>query len=96
MTADVTREQTAAILYRCAKLKGRDVSGPTAVLTGYADAPAVSDWAAAAVSWANATGLLTGRAATELAPAGTTTRAEAAAILRRFIENGGTTTAGRI
>jgi hypothetical protein len=88
MTDDVTREQTVTILYRYAKLTGRDVSGPAAVLTSFTDAGTVSLWAVDAVSWANATGLLSGRAATELAPADTATRAEAAAILRRFIENG--------
>jgi hypothetical protein len=87
MTADVTREQLVTILYRYARLKGRDVT-QTATLAGYADAGAVSPWAAGAVSWANATGLLTGRAAGSLAPDGTATRAEAAAILQRFIESG--------
>jgi hypothetical protein len=96
MTADVTREQTVTILYRYAKLAGRDVSGPTAVLTSFTDAGTVSLWAAEAVSWANATGLLSGRTATELAPTGTATRAEAAAILRRFIENGAESGTGRI
>jgi hypothetical protein len=88
MTGDVTREQLAAILYRYAKLKGRDVS-KAAALADYADAAEVSEWAADAISWANATGILTGRTATELAPGGITTRAEAAAFLRRFKELGG-------
>jgi hypothetical protein len=85
MTGNVTREQVAAILYRYAKLKGRDVS-KTAGLANYADAAEISEWAADAMSWANAAGILTGRTATDLAPDGTTTRAEAAAFLRRFKE----------
>jgi hypothetical protein len=85
MTGNVTREQVAAILYRYAKLKGRDVS-KTAGLANYADAVEISEWAADAMSWANAAGILTGRTATDLAPDGTTTRAEAAAFLRRFKE----------
>jgi hypothetical protein len=88
MTGAVTREQLAVILYRYAKLKGRDVS-ETAVLTDYADAAEVSEWAADAMSWANAAGILTGRTAAELAPVGAVTRAEAAAFLRRFRESGG-------
>jgi hypothetical protein len=88
MTGDVTREQLAAILYRYAKLKGRDVS-KAAALADYADAAEISEWAADAMSWANAAGILTGRTAAELAPGGTTTRAEAAAFLRRFKEMGG-------
>jgi hypothetical protein len=85
MTGNVTREQVAAILYRYAKLKGRDVS-KTAGLADYADAAEISEWAAGAMSWANAAGILTGRTAMDLAPDGTTTRAEAAAFLRRFKE----------
>jgi hypothetical protein len=39
------------------------------------------------MAWATAAGLLTGRTETELAPAGTATRAEAATLLQRYIEN---------
>ncbi|MDR1205910.1 MAG: S-layer homology domain-containing protein [Peptococcaceae bacterium] len=88
MTGAVTREQLAVILYRYAKLKGRGVS-ETAVLTDYADAAEVSEWAAGAMRWANAAGILTGRTAAELAPGAAVTRAEAAAFLRRFRESGG-------
>ena len=38
------------------------------------------------MKWANAERLITGRTATLLIPGGNTTRAEAAAILMRFIE----------
>ena len=84
----VTREQLAAILYRYAAYKKYD----TVVLGGnglanFTDASAVSDWAADAMVWANAKQLITGRTATTLAPAGTATRAEAAAIFARFDQN---------
>lgn len=39
------------------------------------------------MKWANAEGLITGRSATELSPAGMSTRAELADILYRFVEN---------
>lgn len=81
----VTREQFAAILWRYAGLKGYDRS-PAADLSGYADASAVGDWAREAMSWACATGLIKGRTASELAPQGGTSRAEAAAMLTRFCE----------
>ncbi|MDR1204025.1 MAG: S-layer homology domain-containing protein, partial [Peptococcaceae bacterium] len=87
MTDDITREEFAVILCRYAKLRGRDVS-QTADLAGYADAGEVSGWAVEAVGWANATGLLSGRTETTLVPGGAATRAEAAAILQRFIESG--------
>ena len=84
--ANITREQMAAIIYRYAQFKGYDVSKTTDI-SGYTDASSVSDWALDAMKWANASGLITGRSATTLAPDGNTTRAEAAAILMRFIEN---------
>ena len=85
-TDNITREQFATILYRYAQFKGYDISA-TADLSGYADASSISSWAEAAMEWANAEGLITGRTATALAPSGNTSRAEAAAILMRFIES---------
>lgn len=79
----VTREQLAAMLYRYAAYKGYDVSS-RASLDPFADHSAISDYALTSVSWAKATGLLGGRADGLLAPAGSASRAEAAAILHRF------------
>ncbi|MDR1573859.1 MAG: S-layer homology domain-containing protein [Clostridiales Family XIII bacterium] len=90
MTDDVTREQFAAILYRYAKLKGGEAgaaAGSAGSLSGFADAESVSDWALDAMAWAADKGLIAGRTETELAPAGTATRAEAATLLQRYIEN---------
>lgn len=83
---NITREQMAAILYRYAQYKGYDVTDRDD-LSGYADAPAISAYAVEALSWANAEGLVNGRTADTLAPAGTATRAEVAAIFHRFVEN---------
>ncbi|MBR7082300.1 MAG: S-layer homology domain-containing protein [Oscillospiraceae bacterium] len=83
---DITREQLAAIMYRYAKYKGYDVT-KAADLSGYTDASGISEWALDAMKWAVAEELITGRTATTLAPKGNATRAEAAAILTRFIEN---------
>jgi hypothetical protein len=82
----VTREQMAAILYRYAGYKGYAVTAG-ANLSIYADAADISPWARTVMSWANAEGLITGRTATTLAPGGNATRAEAAAILKRFVED---------
>ncbi|MBR5390566.1 MAG: S-layer homology domain-containing protein [Clostridia bacterium] len=82
----ITREQFAAILYRYAKFKGYDVS-KSADLSGYADVSTISDWALPAIQWANAENLITGRTATMLVLRDNATRAEAAAILVRFLEN---------
>ena len=83
MTAEVTREQLATILYRYADYCGYAV-GASASLSDYSDASSVSAWAKTAVQWAVAEGLINGRTATTLAPKGNATRAEVAAILMRF------------
>ena len=83
---NVTREQMAAILYRYAQNCGYDTTA-RANLNGYTDAAKISAYAQEAMSWANAMGLLNGRTATTLAPNGTATRAEVAAIFHRFVEN---------
>ena len=80
----VTREQFAALLFRYALLKNLDLSARTD-LNAFSDGGAVSDWAQDAMSWACAKGILTGRPSGELDPKGTATRAEAAAILLRFL-----------
>ena len=82
----ITREQMALILYRYAQYKGYDTSA-TDALNGFADAGAVSSWAEDAVAWAVGAGLMEGKGGDVLDPAGTATRAEAAAILTRFCQN---------
>ncbi|MBQ7474694.1 MAG: CotH kinase family protein [Clostridia bacterium] len=79
----ITREQFAAILYRCSEFKGYDVN-KAADLSRYTDSSAVSEWALAPMKWANAENIITGRTATALVPGGEATRAEAAAIFTRF------------
>lgn len=58
----------------------------TVDLSSFTDASDISAWAEPAMKWANAAGLITGRTATTLAPEGSASRAEVAAILIRFIE----------
>ena len=81
-----TREQTAAILFRYAAYKNYDVTA-RADLSGFADAEKISGYALESLSWANATGLVNGRSAVQLAPTGQTTRAEMASLLMRFCMN---------
>lgn len=81
----ITREQMAVILMNYAKLKGYDVSAK-ADLSIFTDSSEVSGWAADALAWANAKGLINGMSNEILAPQGLATRAQVAAILHRFIE----------
>lgn len=78
----VTREQFAAMLYRYMQYTGADTSA-RASLSGFADAGKVSSYAADAVAWTVAEGVLNGRSATEIAPQGNCTRAEVAAMITR-------------
>lgn len=83
--APVTREQLAVILHSYAQKKGMNVS-KTADLSGYADSAAVSVWAKDAMSWAVGSGLISGRSASTLAPAGSATRAECAVIFTQMFQ----------
>ncbi len=85
MPGVITREQLATILYRYAKQKGYDVS-KSAALTAFSDADKVSGYAAEAMQWAVAEGLLQGSNG-KLDPQGSATRAQVATILMRFMEN---------
>ena len=85
--AAVTREQAAAILYRYAQSKGIDVSiGEDTNILSYADAMQASEYAIPALQWAVGAGVLNGKSGNLLAPTGTATRAEIAAIMQRWCE----------
>ena len=78
----VTREQFATMLWRYAGEPGSTFS-----LAAYTDAGRVSDWAQGAMRWAVEKGIITGVTETEIDPHGTATRAQAAAMLMRFMED---------
>ena len=82
MPGVITREQLATILYRYAKQKGYDVS-KSAALTAFSDADKVSGYAAEAMQWAVAEGLLQGSNG-KLNPQGEATRAQMATMLMRY------------
>ena len=79
-TANVTREQIAAILYRY-------MGEPTATgsLSGYSDRAKISSYATTAMQWAIGKGYITGTTKTTLAPDGKATRAQVAVMLHRFL-----------
>ena len=81
----ITREQAAVILYRYAPIMGRDVEAQ-ADLSGFTDDYAISDYARDAVSWAYATGILSGYPDGSLRPGGQATRAQIAKMIISFLE----------
>ncbi len=85
---EVTREQIAAILFRCAAKKGVDTTD-RADLTIFPDADQVSGYAKEALAWANAAELVKGSKEGRqilLMPQGSATRAQVAVILSRYAE----------
>ncbi len=78
----LTREQTAAMLCRYAKLRGESVSAASDI-TKFTDATQVSGWAASSMQWAVATGLFKGNDGA-LTPTADATRAQMSAILQRY------------
>lgn len=79
--APVTREQLAAMLYRYAALKGRDLTAGENL--NFTDASDVSAYALSALQWATGEKILTGSNGA-LNPQATATRAHLAAILHRY------------
>lgn len=80
----VTREQFATILYRYASFQGQDVS-EQADLSAYLDAGKLSGFAQTPMAWAVATGLIQGVSDSALRPKASTTRAQAAVLLVRYL-----------
>ncbi|MDD6736177.1 MAG: S-layer homology domain-containing protein, partial [Clostridiales bacterium] len=82
----ITREQLAAVIYRYARMKGRDIENISA-LSEFTDTDEISEYALDAVKWANAAGIINGVSETKISPKTTATRAQTAAILMRFLGN---------
>lgn len=83
----VTREQTAAFLYRYAQYKKMDVSvGEDTNILSFDDIDTASEYAIPALCWACGADILRGDGNGCLRPADTVTRAELSAQLNRFIE----------
>ncbi len=83
---EVTREQTATILYRY--FKHIDIPARSyGDLDNFCDSDKVSPWANDALKWAVGEGIITGRPNNILDPKGDATRTEVAVMLMRFITN---------
>jgi hypothetical protein len=82
----VSREQMAVLLYNYARSIGLDASAKSD-LSNYDDAAKISAWARPAVQWAIAEEIIVGRTLKTVVPDGMATRAEAATIIMKFIEN---------
>ncbi len=83
---NVDRQQLAALLYRSAGYMGYDVSAKD-TLTSFTDAGEIDSYAEDALSWAVASGIISGTTTSTIAPGADATRAQLATILMRFDEN---------
>lgn len=82
----ITREQLAAIMYRYASYKGKDVSvGENTNILSYDDFESISEYAIPAMQYTAGAGLINGKTQSTLNPQDGTTRSEAAAVLYRFL-----------
>lgn len=81
----ITREQLAAILFRFAVYRGMDAVTLRENLSSFQDQAAISAYAVSALNWAVGEGLMQGTG-DKLEPTGSATRAQVAAMLRRFIQ----------
>ena len=80
----ISRQEIAVILKRYAEFKGETVD-KIGELSMFTDKAKVSDWASDSMVWAVGAGLLNGRTDGEIDPHGKATRAEAASMMMRFL-----------
>lgn len=83
--SNITREQTAEIIYRYAKHKEYDITQGGMQLREFDDFENISEYAVNAMNWMINTGLMNGKTDRTLNPKDGTTRAETAALLNRFL-----------
>lgn len=81
---NITREQIVTMLYRYARAMDIDVSEKTEL--HFTDVGSVSSWALEPMKWAVSAGIMKGTADQLLNPVGNAVRAEAAALLSRFVD----------
>ena len=82
----ITREQLSLILYNYAKLYHYNTL-VRSDLSAFADGDTTSSWAEQSMSWAVASGLMTGREGNMLHPGSSASRAEIAQIMTNFCLN---------
>ena len=81
---EITREQTATILYRFAEKKGFDITDEEINIDIFNDAEKISEYAISALKWAVKSGIMNGKTNDTLSPTEYSTRAEIATMLMRF------------
>ena len=83
----ITREQLATMLYRYEQSQGGGFVNDWAFLLDYPDRDNVSGYAYEALCWCTMNGIIAGMTDGTLNPQGAATRAQAAVMLMRFVQN---------
>ncbi len=88
----VTRQEIAKLfnLFAAVQVGKETLTNRQDVLSGYADAASVADWAKGPLNWAVASEFITGVPGNRLDPSGTATRAQVSAILCRYLADSAT------
>ena len=88
LDAPMNRQQMATVLYRYAQHRQMDVSaGKNTDLSIFADVNEISEQSMAAMQYAVGAGLLNGKTKSTVNSSDLLTRAESAAVLRRFMQS---------
>lgn len=82
----ISREQFMAMLYRCEQRNGGGYDDDEEYKLPYSDADEISEYALEAASWLNENNILTGYSDNTLRPKDYITRAEAAAVMEKYLE----------
>ena len=83
--ATITRGELAVMLYRYAMLLKMDTSASASALDAFKDGSATPDWAVDSLAWCVENGILQGKGGGILDSTATSTRAEVAVMLQRFV-----------
>jgi hypothetical protein len=84
--ANITREQMVAMIARALKLGGKEVQANTLVLDKFLDRGDIAGWAKDAAAQTLSAGIVQGTTDSTFTPKENTTRAQAAAMLKRMLE----------
>jgi len=82
----ITRQEMAVIFYKYAASKGCDMTASASAFSGFPDKDEADSWAVTALTWATDRGIINGSDG-KLMPKETATRAQAAQIFMRIIED---------
>lgn len=84
--APITREQMTVMIAKAITAAGKTVSSPNESLNKFSDNTKISTWAKASVSQSVQAGIISGMTDTTFVPLENATRAQAAVMLKRFLQ----------